>query len=179
MTENIDSQNADVVSFGRSLPKPEVVHLVRCSIAVESRSIDAARRSSPLGRSSVGELLNHVDRRLGSKLTLKAVSQHVGLSRAVFTRTFRCSVGLSFHRYLMLRRIEVAKQLLLDTDFDITFVSDETGFSSQGHFGSVFRDIAGNTPARFREQSRKGHFRKTSPSLGTISVAPLSPCGLH
>lgn len=107
-----------------------------------------------LGKLSVEEFLNHVEQRLQCKLSINAVSRFVGLSRAVFTKRFRASIGISFHRYLVRRRIELAKRMLHGSESSLADISDATGFGSSAHFATVFRDIVGSTPARFREQSR-------------------------
>lgn len=140
---------------GNPGPQEEWLILARCRVRVESRSMDLVRRNAGLGRSSVGEFLVYVDRVLGRKIALDAVSRRQGLSRAVFTKSFRSSVGLSFHQYVMKRRVEVARRLLIDTLLNLAFIAEETGFSSTSHFVSVFRALIGMTPARFRERSAR------------------------
>lgn len=122
--------------------------------AKNSGSSDVERRPLRLGRLSADELVRHVDQRLKYELPLDAVSKHVGLSRAAFTRIFRAYFRISFHRYVVQRRIAIASQLLIRTDFDLAVIGEETGFCSQSHFATVFRAIAGISPGRFREQRR-------------------------
>lgn len=117
-------------------------------------SSDVERRPLRLGRLSADELVRHVDQRLKYELPLDAVSKHVGLSRAAFTRIFRAYFRISFHRYVVQRRIAIARELLIRTDFDLAVIGEETGFCSQSHFATVFRAIAGISPGRFREQRR-------------------------
>lgn len=59
------------------------------------------------------------------------------------------------HRYLLTRRIERATALLRDTDLPITDIAFQTGWTSLGTFGRIFRDITGASPGelRAREQS--------------------------
>lgn len=96
-------------------PDPVTLKLRRRVLFPEGltrRPADAQR----LGIFSVEEILAYVEQRLRCKLSLNAVSKLVGLSRAAFTRCFRASVGMSFHRYLVKRRVELAKRMLQDTD---------------------------------------------------------------
>jgi transcriptional regulator GlxA family with amidase domain len=78
---------------------------------------------------------------------LAAVS---GVCEAHFARSFRDAFGLPPHRYLLTRRIERAKTLLRDTELDITEIAFQTGWSSLGSFGRVFRDITGESPGELR-----------------------------
>lgn len=129
----------------------EVVKLARCDAVVDASELKLMCRSLQLGCSTFAAVLDDVDRNLGSKVSLDAVAKKAGLSRATFTRKFRAVAQVSFHRYLTRRRIEVASRLLRDTTFCLAFIAEETGFCSQSHFATVFRDLTGHTPASFRE----------------------------
>jgi len=78
-----------------------------------------------------------------------------GVSEAHFARSFKDAFGVPPHRYLLTRRIERAKALLRDTHRPIIDIAFETGWSSLGTFGRVFRDITGESPTalRVREQT--------------------------
>jgi transcriptional regulator GlxA family with amidase domain len=81
-----------------------------------------------------------------------------GVSQAHFARSFKQAFGLPPHRYLLTRRIERATALLRDTDLPIIEVAYETGWSSLGTFGRIFRDITGKSPGEFREtEQAAGH----------------------
>lgn len=82
--------------------------------------------------------------------TLDELASDVGLSRFHFARAFKASTGMPPHRYMTMRRIERAKELLRDSEMPLTDVALETGFSSQSHFTGRFREITGLTPLRFR-----------------------------
>jgi AraC family transcriptional regulator len=57
---------------------------------------------------------------------------------------------MSPHRYLILRRVEKAKQLLHDTSASVAQIALDVGFSNQSHFTQVFHAITGQTPGRYR-----------------------------
>ena len=80
---------------------------------------------------------------------LAAVS---GVSEAHFARSFKDAFGVPPHRYLLTRRIERAKALLRDTDLPIIEVAFQTGWSSLGTFGRIFRDITGASPGEIRSR---------------------------
>jgi AraC-like DNA-binding protein len=68
------------------------------------------------------------------------------VSAAYFAREFKKAFGLPPHRYLLTRRIERATALLRDTDLPITDIALQTGWTSLGTFGRIFRDITGASP---------------------------------
>jgi transcriptional regulator GlxA family with amidase domain len=77
-----------------------------------------------------------------------------GVSEAHFSRCFKEAFGVPPHRYLLTRRIERAKALLRDTDLPVTDIAFQTGWSSLGTFGRIFRDVTGESPSSLRERER-------------------------
>ena len=77
-----------------------------------------------------------------------------GVSEAHFARSFRQAFGVPPHRYLLTRRIERAKALLRDTDQPIIDIAFQTGWSSLGTFGRVFRDVTGESPSELRAREQ-------------------------
>lgn len=125
-------------------------HLERWSFNLELDSHHLAGPDRKLGCTTVGELLAYIDRRLGHKPSLDELAGRTALSRAAFTCAFKSAVGLSPHQYVNARRVAKAKKLLAETDLDLAFIAQETGFSSQSHFTCLFHSLAGCTPAKFR-----------------------------
>ena len=58
---------------------------------------------------------------------------------------------MSPHQYLLRRRIERALQMLKETQVSLAGVAYELGFSSQGHFSTMFRKAAGVSPSEYRQ----------------------------
>lgn len=77
-----------------------------------------------------------------------------GVSEAHFARSFKDAFGVPPHRYLLTRRIERAAALLRDTDLPVTDIAFDTGWTSLGTFGRVFRDITGESPGELRAREQ-------------------------
>ena len=95
----------------------------------------------------------YVDARLDRPLRLDDLARHAGLSRSHFTRRFHAAAGVPPHRFLLLRRIDRAKELLLHTGSELVEIAHEVGFQNQSHFTQVFRAVTGLTPGKFRHGS--------------------------
>jgi AraC-like DNA-binding protein len=81
-----------------------------------------------------------------SSADLEAVT---GLSRYELARQFRALLGTSPHRYLLMRRLDVARAAM-QAGHPLAEVADEAGFADQAHFTRVFKLGMGLTPARYR-----------------------------
>jgi len=76
-----------------------------------------------------------------------------GMSPHYFAELFRRSTGEAPHRYVLLQRIERARQGLSDTKGSILEVGLDVGFQNSSHFARVFRKFVGISPSRFRNQT--------------------------
>jgi AraC family transcriptional regulator len=81
---------------------------------------------------------------------VKELARECGLSRFHFSRAFRRSVGVAPHRWLMERRMEVAKEMLRDGRLSISDVVAACGFSDQSHLTRVFTRMVGVSPRAWR-----------------------------
>ena len=72
-----------------------------------------------------------------------------GLTRYELARQFRTMLGTSPHRYLLMRRLALARDLI-HAARPLVDVACEAGFADQAHFTRVFRSAFGLTPARYR-----------------------------
>ena len=66
------------------------------------------------------------------------------------SRTFKVSTGLSPHRYVIQRRVEKAKRLLVNTDLPLIEISHLCGFADQSHLAKHTRRLLGTTPRALR-----------------------------
>jgi len=83
-------------------------------------------------------------------LTLKMVSDYLGLSESYFSRFFTKHTTISFSEYLISIRIDKAKQLLVKTNLKVFEVADKVGYPNIEHFSRMFKKITGYTPNNFK-----------------------------
>ena len=87
-------------------------------------------------------------------LTLSDIARSVGVHPVYlasgFRHHYRCSVG----EYLRRLRIEFACREISATDAPLVDVALAAGFSHQSHFSRTFKRLTGQTPAKYRAQSK-------------------------
>ena len=92
----------------------------------------------------------YIDLHLEKDLSVEELASHLGISTAHFARSFRSSVGLAPHAYVMRRRLLRAQELLASTDLPLTDIALATGFADQSHFCRRFHQLTGMPPRTFR-----------------------------
>jgi AraC family transcriptional regulator len=90
-----------------------------------------------------------IDANLGGVL-VEELAQECRISKAYFSRAFSRSVGMAPHRWLMKRRIEVAKETLHDGRLSLTDVALACGFCDYSHLTREFKRMVGVSPRAWR-----------------------------
>lgn len=123
-------------------------------ILVEMLTLPPEQRSTRRGKSLddnvLHSVLKFIDGNLDSDLSIKTLAGVSGVHIHQFARAFKRKVGEAPHRYVLGRRVDVARSLLDDTDHSIAEIAYATGFSSQSHMTSTFRRQIGVTPGQLR-----------------------------
>ena len=92
---------------------------------------------------------------LEKPLTLADIAQVAWFSPFHFLRLFKQVFGETPHQYLIRRRLDRAKALLLQSNLPVTEICYAVGFESLGSFSTLFRREVGLPPAQFRKAKRQ------------------------
>jgi len=111
-------------------------------------------RAMPPGMRRVHDFIEAaLDRELG----LERLAREAGVSAHTLPRAFLRAFGETPHRYVLNRRLERARELLIATDMPVVDIALATGFSSQSHLATAFRRLTGVTPGEYRKDAgRRG-----------------------
>jgi AraC-like DNA-binding protein len=83
-------------------------------------------------------------------IDLGDVAKAMHVSTFYFCKMFKKATGLTFTEYLGRVRIERAKTQLLNPNRRVSEIAYDVGFQSLTHFNRVFRQVAGQSPTKFR-----------------------------
>ncbi|WP_296595830.1 helix-turn-helix domain-containing protein [Phenylobacterium sp.] len=100
-----------------------------------------------LSKPQVRRIVDFVEAHLDGELTLEQLSEVAGISIPHLTTLFRRTMGQSVHAYVMERRVQRARGLLLAGRASIAQVALETGFAHQSHLARWMRRLLGVTPS--------------------------------
>src|SRR3546814_19352397 len=104
-----------------------------------------------LGAARLHRVIDYIEAHLSDDLSVRELATIAGLSAHHFGLAFRQSIGHPPHRYIIMRRIERAKALLLTSLASVTQIDHATGFSSHCPFTAPSRTLVVTTPSRLRQ----------------------------
>jgi AraC-like DNA-binding protein len=111
------------------------------------------------GNSVAEQLRALLDMHLLETVTLASAGERIGASPAHLVRSFTQTFGVAPHAYQLGRRIEVARQWLLDGR-SAAEVAVGVGFHDQSHFTRHFKRHVGTTPGRYAADPRRLEIRR-------------------
>lgn len=94
---------------------------------------------------------------LSGDLNLKVLSEKIGVKSHQLSQTLSELMNEGFNDFVNRHRVEHAKKLLLDPQFDylkIEAIGLECGFNNKVTFNNAFKKFAGMTPAVYKDQER-------------------------
>ena len=87
---------------------------------------------------------------VNSNLSNKMIADVFGYHPYHLSRIIKQETGKSLRQYLIDYRLQMAKNLLLTTSYDVEQIAWKTGFSSTAYFVKLFHSKTGITPKKYR-----------------------------
>ncbi|MDR0405237.1 MAG: AraC family transcriptional regulator [Clostridiales bacterium] len=101
---------------------------------------------------SVQRAASHIRENFTSDIDINALARRAGLSANYFYKVFKDAFGVTPNRYILMLRLEKAKNLLRVTNLSVAQIGSECGFFDNAYFSYVFRREAHVTPKQYRAQ---------------------------
>ena len=127
------------------------IHNLLISIARKSGKVSKVQSEKRTDRGlSFYHILEYIDMHSAEQLEIQTLADMCHMSYSNFARLFRESYGRSCKEYIQYIRLNKAQDLLLNTDFDLDFIAQETGFFDCSHFIRTYKKWKGITPKQER-----------------------------
>lgn len=109
---------------------------------------------APLNEQTVKRACSFIEAHLHEALTPAIVASHAFVSPSHLNRLFHHELGLPIMKYVLKRRLETAKSLLVDSDLPIQEVGTMVGYLHPSHFTQVFSRELHISPLEYRKRQR-------------------------
>lgn len=95
-------------------------------------------------------ILEYIDAHSSEQLEVQDLAAMCHMSYSHFAKLFRENYGRSCKQYIHYIRMNKAQDLLLNSDFDLDYIAQETGFYDCSHFIRQYKKWRGITPKQER-----------------------------
>lgn len=100
----------------------------------------------------LSDAMAYVRERYADSVSLQEAARAVHRNPSTLRKLFREQLGVTFTEYVNKTRVEAAEELLRNPDLSLAQIAVMVGFYDQSHFGKVFRNLTGYTPASYRRK---------------------------
>ncbi|ASZ13336.1 AraC family transcriptional regulator [Chitinophaga pendula] len=94
--------------------------------------------------------LGYADNNLAEQIDIKTVADWLGISYSYFYHTFARITGEPFGQYVKRHRLETGAGLLRHSDYNVTEISERTGYATVAAFTKAFTQHYGQSPNKWR-----------------------------
>lgn len=96
------------------------------------------------------KIKTYIDENLHEEITVSSIARHFYLSETHVIRIFRDKYGETPKQYMLKRKMEASKKMLIDTTLQIKEIAMIFHFADSYHFSHTFKRFTGFSPEKFR-----------------------------
>ena len=110
----------------------------------------------------IKHIKKHIASHLTEKITLTEIAKEVHLVPHYFSALFSKHEGMSIVDFILNRRIELAKELIIADTQTLSEIAEHSGFTDYNYFSRIFKKVTGMTASKYKKamQSTIGRQRK-------------------
>jgi AraC-like DNA-binding protein len=126
-------------------------------------AVEALNRQLHLAPWQTRRVLEFIEANLTETIRIEELAAVAHLSARQFSRAFHSDFGEAPYAYVVRRRIERAKEIMLLTDEPLANIAAQVGLSDQPHLTRLFHRIVGESPANWRRHHRSQESQAAGP----------------
>jgi AraC family transcriptional regulator of arabinose operon len=97
--------------------------------------------------------VKHIENRYHEHLTIARLADYCNINRSYLCRLFKGAYGIGPKEYLLNFRMNIAASLLRNSQTAIKVVGISVGYENQLHFSKAFKQVHGQSPAKWRQEN--------------------------
>lgn len=104
-------------------------------------------------RNYLDEIMNIIQYNYDKNISITDLAKSVFMSPGYLSRAFKEEVGITLKEYILQKKIERAKELLLHKSTSVKIVSNSLGFKDSLYFSRIFKKKTGLSPLEFKKSA--------------------------
>lgn len=100
----------------------------------------------------VRQIKLHLDNQLLQPFQTEQLVKEMGMSAKHLNRAFKKEMGTTIYNYVLTKKMESAKLMLIETNLTVNEISERLGYADAHYFSNLFKLKNGLRPTAFRSQ---------------------------
>lgn len=100
----------------------------------------------------VEQIKEFIAENINREITRKMLEDAIHLNRDYLNRLFKKETGMSLAEYIVEKKMDTARELLVMTDLSVGEVGYWVGYENFSYFSRYFKKITGDSPASYRQK---------------------------
>lgn len=126
------------------------IQVAETVLTIASGAVESTVNAAPKDQRRISDVLHFIEEHAEQPLDLAALAAAAFMSKYHFLRTFRRTVGVTPHQFLLGVRLRRAGVALRATSIPVATIAFEAGFGDLSTFNHHFRKMSGMSPSKFR-----------------------------
>lgn len=101
--------------------------------------------------SNIKKIILYIRKNLTYKISLDDIAKDLFITKEHLSRLFKKEMGITISEYIIKAKIQEAKNLLKQTDYNILDIAVLLNFANSSHFSNSFKKITGLSPSDYRK----------------------------
>lgn len=138
------------------LVKAKALEMLYCGITNYAKYKNVSKRKyNRQYLEQVSSVKAQIDKNPQEAYLIYELAECCGMCPTYFKKIFRELFGIQPHRYIVQKRLEKSKEMLVKYDLNISDISETLGFTSSSRFAETFKKEYGYLPSQYRKTVKK------------------------
>lgn len=102
---------------------------------------------------NIRKVKEYIEKHICEDISTSDMAQSVYLNPSYLSRMFKKETGEGISEYVLRKKIEKAKELLMDPQYKVYQIAEMVGYQDIHHFYKVFKKCCGTTPSEYRNKN--------------------------
>lgn len=126
-------------------------------LSIIARNIKSQNKKNNLPRTQkselIDELISYIHKYVyePSRMKISALAETFNMTNSTLSNYFKKQTGKSLHHYILLYKLDLVKDRLENTDFTVSQIANQMGFTDESHLTRIFKKYFNTTPKGYKE----------------------------
>lgn len=128
----------------------EMCRLIRFCISYLEELDEKSSNASP-----VKKACTYIQKHIHENITREDIAKEIYMNVDYLSRIFKKEMGISLKDYIVSEKMKLAVAMLSNTDFSVSMIAANLGFTNFSYFAQVFKKFYNMSPSEYRDTKRR------------------------